>query len=45
MPATCFEHCCAHHQEVKFYYTTSGNITPVDGRLVHMLRDDGHLQV
>jgi len=24
---TCFEHCCAHHQEVKFYYTASGIIT------------------
>jgi len=19
--STCFEHCCAHHQEVKLYYT------------------------
>jgi len=25
--STCFEHCCAHHQEVKFYYTASGIIT------------------
>ena len=24
---TCFEHCCAHHQEVKFYYTASGIVT------------------
>jgi len=30
---------CAHHQEVKFYYTASG-ITPVDGRPVHRLRED-----
>ena len=29
--STCFEHCCAHHQEVKFYYTASG-------RPVHSLR-------
>ena len=21
--STCFEHCCAHHQEVKLYYTAS----------------------
>ena len=26
-PPTCFEHCCAHHQEVKLYYTTSGIVT------------------
>ena len=25
--STCFEHCCAHHQEVKFYYTASGIVT------------------
>jgi len=25
--ATCFEHCCAHHQGVKLYYTASGIIT------------------
>ena len=25
--STCFEHCCARHQEVKFYYTASGIIT------------------
>jgi hypothetical protein len=31
---------CAHHQEVKMYYTASGVITPVGGRPVHRLRDD-----
>jgi len=31
---------CAHHQEVKFYYTASGIITPIGGRLVHRLRED-----
>ena len=36
---------CAHHQEAKFYYTTSGIVTPVGGRSVHRLREDGHLQV
>jgi len=25
--STCFEHCCAHHQEVKLYYTASGVVT------------------
>jgi len=25
--STCFDHCCAHHQEVKLYYTASGIIT------------------
>jgi len=25
--STCFEHCCAHHHEVKLYYTASGIIT------------------
>ena len=23
----CFDHCCAHHQEVKLYYTASGIVT------------------
>ena len=27
---------CAHHQEVKIYYTASGIITPVGGRPVHV---------
>ena len=31
---------CAHHQEVKLYYTASGIITTVGGRPVHMLRED-----
>ena len=30
-----FRALCAHHQEVKFYYTASGIITLVGGRLVH----------
>jgi hypothetical protein len=25
--STCFERCCAHHQEVKLHYTTSGIFT------------------
>ena len=25
--STCFEHCCAYHQEVKLYYTESGIVT------------------
>jgi len=28
---------CAHHQEVKFYYTASGIITPID-RLIQMFQ-------
>ena len=43
----CFEHCCAHHQDVKLYYTASGIITPIGGRPVHRLgvdcAPDGHL--
>jgi len=32
---------CAHHQEVKLYYTASGIITlSVGGRPVHRLRED-----
>jgi len=30
-----FRALCAHHQEVKIVYTTSGIITPVGGRSVH----------
>ena len=30
-----FRALCAHHQEVKLYYTASGIITPVGGRSVH----------
>jgi len=37
--STCFEHCCAHHQEVKMYYTAPIIITPVGGRPVHRLRE------
>ena len=25
--STCFEHCCAHHQQVKLCYTASGIVT------------------
>jgi len=25
--STCFEYCCAHHQEVKLYYAASGIVT------------------
>jgi len=25
--STCFEHCCAHRQEVKLYYTAYGIVT------------------
>jgi len=35
-----FRALCAHHQEVKMYYTASGIITPVGGRPVHKLRED-----
>jgi len=35
-----FRALCAHHQEVKLYYTASGIITPVVGRPVHKLRAD-----
>ena len=34
--STCFEHFCAHHQEVKLYYTASGIVT--------ICRWPGHLQ-
>ena len=44
-----FRALCAHHQEVKLYYTVSGIITPVGGRPVLRLREDcatdGHIQV
>jgi len=29
--STFFEHCCAHHQEVKLYYTASGRL--IEGSL------------
>jgi len=35
-----FRALCAHHPEVKLYYTASGIITPVGGRPVHRLRED-----
>jgi len=44
-----FRALCAHHQEVKLYYTASGIVTPVGGRPVHSplptCAPDGHLQV
>jgi len=30
---------CAHHQEVKLYYTASGIVTPVGGRPVRRSRE------
>jgi len=37
-----FRALCAHHQEVKIVlYTASGIVTPVGGRPVHRLREDG----
>ena len=41
---TCFEHCCAHHQEVELCYTASHIITPVGGRPCATCALDGHLQ-
>jgi hypothetical protein len=41
---TCFKHCCAHHQEVKLYYTASGIVTFCRWPLLTCARD-GHLQV
>jgi len=35
-----FRALCAHHQEVKLYYTASGIIKSVGGRPVHRLRED-----
>jgi len=35
-----FRALCAHHQQVKLYYTASGIITPVGGRPVCRLRED-----
>jgi len=35
-----FRALCAHHQEVKLYYTAFGIITPVGGRPVCRLRED-----
>jgi hypothetical protein len=33
-----FRALCAHHQEVKLYYTSSGIVTPVGSSPVHRLR-------
>ena len=35
-----FQALCAHHQEVKLYYTASGIVRPVGGRLVRRLREE-----
>ena len=35
-----FRALCAHHLEVKLYYTASGIITTVGGRPVRRLRED-----
>ena len=47
--STCFEHHVFIVRRTKLYYTASGIITPVGGRPVHRLREDGardgHLQV
>jgi len=40
-----FRALCAHHQEAKIVYTTSGIITPVGGRPVHKLREDSSLNL
>jgi hypothetical protein len=40
-----FRALCAHHQEVKLYYTASGIITPVGGRPVRRCISDDHLHV
>ena len=42
--STCFEHCCAHHQEVKLYYTASVSSHSVGGRSVRTCAPEGHLQ-
>ena len=38
--STCFEHHVLIVRRSKLYYTASGIITPVRGRLVHSLRED-----
>jgi len=40
-----FPALCAHHQEVKLYYTASGFFTPVGGCPVHRLREDSSLNL
>ena len=35
--STCFEHMCCSSGGQKLYYTVSGIITPIGGRLVHRL--------
>jgi len=45
--STCFEHCCAHHQEVKLYYTAYGIVTLCrwpSGAQEATCAPDGHLQ-
>jgi len=38
--STCFEHHVLISRRSKLYYTASGIITPIGGRLVHKLRED-----
>jgi len=38
--STCFEHYVLIIRNSKLYYTASGIITPLGGRLVHRLRED-----
>ena len=56
MPLHVSNTMCSSSGGKKLYYTASGILTPVDGRLVHRLREDsslllstcapdGHLQV
>ena len=37
--STCFEHYVLIVRRSEFYYTASGNITPIGGRPVHRLRE------
>ena len=34
--SACFEHMCSSSGGQKLYYTVSGIITPIGGRLVHL---------
>jgi len=40
-----FRALCAHHQEVKIVLYSISYRHTAGGRLVHRLREDGHLQV
>ena len=43
--STCFEHYVLIVRRSKLYYTSSGIVTPVGGRLVHRLREDSSLNL